>query len=72
MEFKELPRYLTPKQASEVLQISLSSFYKSSWKGDIPTTRLGGRIRVDKLKLEKYLETRTRGGMEVPGNYKKR
>jgi len=60
--YDELPRYLTPRQASEVLQISLSSFYKSSWQGDIPITKVGGRIRVDKLKLEKYLESRSRGG----------
>jgi len=60
-KFEDLPRYLTPRQASELLQISLSSFYKSSWKGDIPTTRCGGRLRVDKMKLEKFLESQTRG-----------
>jgi excisionase family DNA binding protein len=59
-KFEDLPRYLTPRQASELLQISLSSFYKSSWKGDIPTTKCGGRLRVDKYRLEKYLDSRTR------------
>ncbi len=59
--FNDLPRYLTPRQASELLQISLSSFYKSSWLGQIPTTKVGGRLRVDKIKLEKFLEGRTRG-----------
>ncbi len=58
--FNDLPRYLTPRQASELLQISLSSFYKSSWLGQIPTIKFGGRLRVDKIKLEQYLENQTR------------
>jgi len=60
-KFEDLPRYLTPRQTSELLQISLASFYKSSWQGQIPTTKVGGRLRVDKIKLEKFLEGRTRG-----------
>ena len=60
-KFEDLPRYLTPRQTSELLQISLASFYKSSWLGQIPTTKIGGRLRVDKEKLEQFLESRTRG-----------
>lgn len=60
-KFEDLPRYLTPRQASELLQISLSSFYKSSWQGVIPTIKIGGRLRVDKRRLEEYLDRNTRG-----------
>jgi len=63
-KFEDLPRYLTPRQTSELLQISLASFYKSSWQGQIPTTRVGGRLRIDKLKLEKFLESQTRGDVQ--------
>jgi len=59
--FNDLPRYMTPRQAAELLQISLSSFYKSSWLGQIPTTKIGGRLRVDRIKLEQFLESQTRG-----------
>lgn len=61
-KFENLPRYLTPKQAAQLLQISLSSFYKSSWLGHIPTTKLGGRLRVDKIRLQEFLDAKTRGG----------
>ena len=61
MEFKELPRYLTPKQVADVLQISLSSFYKRAHYGQLPVIKMGGSLRVDKHALEKHLEKNTRG-----------
>ena len=64
MEFKELPRYLTPKQTADVLQISLSSFYKRVFNLQLPVIKLGGSLRVDKYALEKHLEMRTRGKIE--------
>jgi len=61
-KFEDYPRYLTPEDVCEILQISKASFYKRVWKGnDIITTRLGGSIRVDKRRLEKQLEENTRG-----------
>jgi len=60
--FEQYGRYLTPDECCEILKISKRSFYKRIWKGDIPTTRLGGSIRVDKRKLEKLFEENTRGG----------
>jgi len=60
--WSKLPRYLKPKEAAELLRISLASFYKRSWQGAIPTTKVGGSLRVDKNKLEEFLENNTRGG----------
>ena len=55
--------YLTPSDVCEILQISKASFYKRIWQGDIPCTKIGrGSIRVDKRKLEKMMETNSRGG----------
>jgi len=62
VKFEQLPRYLTPREAAGVLRISLASFYKKSWQGAIPTTRVGGSLRVDKNRLEKFLDENTRGG----------
>jgi len=61
-EWHKYPRFLTPKEAAEILRLSLAAFYKKSWMGIIPTTKVGGSLRVDKNKLEEYLEKRTRGG----------
>ncbi len=61
-DFEKLPRYLTPVETAVVLRISLASFYKKRHLGQIPVTKVGGTLRVDKFKLEKYLEERTTGG----------
>lgn len=61
MEFSELPRYLTPKQTADLLQISLSSFYKRVYLSQLPVIKLGATLRVDKYALEKHLENNTRG-----------
>ncbi|NIS09219.1 MAG: helix-turn-helix domain-containing protein [Candidatus Dadabacteria bacterium] len=50
------PRYLTPTQTSEVLQIPMSTFYKLSARGDLPVVKVGGSLRVDKYKLIEKLE----------------
>jgi len=61
VEFSELPRYLKPQQAADLLQISLSSFYKRAHYGQLPIIKMGGSLRVDKYALEKHLEQNTRG-----------
>ncbi len=62
LDFEKLPRYLTPTETAAVLRISLASFYKKAHLGQIPVTKLGGSLRVDKYRLERYLDKRTRGG----------
>lgn len=62
-EFKDYPRWLTPDDVCELLQISKNAFYIRIFRGDIPSCKLGkGTVRVDKYKLEKMLEDSTRGG----------
>jgi excisionase family DNA binding protein len=61
-KFEDLARYLTPNEAATVLRISLASFYKKAHLRQIPVTKVGGSLRCDKFRLEKYLESRTRGG----------
>lgn len=60
--FEDLPRYLKPEEAAVLLRISLKSFYKKAHLGQIPVIKLGGSLRVDKYRLEKHMENRTRGG----------
>jgi excisionase family DNA binding protein len=62
IDFEKLPRYLIPIEAAAVLRISLASFYKKAHLRQIPVTKVGGSLRVDKYKLEKFLEERTAGG----------
>jgi excisionase family DNA binding protein len=62
IDFETLPRYLKPIEAAAVLRISLASFYKKAHLRQIPVTKCGGSLRVDKYKLEKYLDKRTTGG----------
>jgi len=62
IDFDKLPRYLTPAEAAAVLRISLASFYKKAHLRQIPVTKVGGSLRVNKRKLEKRLEERTTGG----------
>ncbi len=50
-------RWLTIKQTSDLLQISLKGCYRLVSTGQIKATRLGARIlRVDGLRLREQLE----------------
>ncbi len=64
VDFEKLPRYLTPTETAAVLRISLASFYKKRHLGQIPVTKVGGSLRVDKYRLAKYLDERTTGGQK--------
>jgi len=52
----EYQQLLLPEEVCEILRISLPSFYKRAWQGDIPIIKVGRSIRVDKRKLLKMLE----------------
>lgn len=54
-------RLLIPDEAAQFLRISLKSFYKRASKGELPIIKVGGLIRVDSIKLERYLDQRSRG-----------
>lgn len=61
-KFEDLPLYLKPDEVCEILRITKASFYKRVFVGEIPTTKVGASLRVNKFKLFEYLERRTRGG----------
>lgn len=48
-------RWLRVKEAAEILNISSKSIYDLCAAGQLPATRIGGVIRIDKIKLEKQL-----------------
>ena len=49
-------RYITVREAAELLSLSEKSCYKMAIRGDIPSIRIGRARRVDLLRLEKMLE----------------
>jgi len=59
---KSQPRYLLPAEAASLLRISLPSFYIRAHKGLLPVIKMGGSLRVDRLALEEFLKSKTRGG----------
>jgi len=59
---EKLHRYMLPAEAADLLRISLNSFYIRAHKGLLPVIKLGGSLRVDRLVLEDFLKSKTRGG----------
>ena len=60
--FDALPLYLKPDEVCALLRISKPSFYKRAYLRQLPITKIGGSLRVDKFKLIEYLQVRTTGG----------
>lgn len=48
---------LSPAEAAERLGVSRRSMYRAIECGDIPTVRLGARILVPVVALERFVET---------------
>lgn len=46
---------LTPKQLSEYLQIPITTIYQYVHQEYIPHIKIGGHLRFDKFKIEKWL-----------------
>jgi len=49
-------RWITPKEAANYLSLHLKTVYVKISKGEIPASRIGGSIRVDKKKLDELME----------------
>ena len=49
------PSVLTVEQAAETLQISRAHAYTMVKAGEIPTVRLGRRVLVPRVALERFL-----------------
>lgn len=55
------PTLLTRKEATEVLRIGLSSLDEAIRRKEIPVVRLGRRILIPRLALERMIVAATQG-----------
>jgi excisionase family DNA binding protein len=53
---------LTVEEAAAMLRIGRTAAYDAARRGDLPTIRIGRRIRVPRRALEKMLDTAARQG----------
>ena len=51
-------RWISPKECASYLSIHLKTVYVQIARGEIPATKIGGSVRVDKKKLDERLEKR--------------
>jgi len=55
-EFSIKPRLLTVKEASVYLGRSIPSIRELIWGGTLPIVRVGRRIHLDVIDLDKWIE----------------
>jgi len=55
-EFSIKPRLLTVKEASVYLGRSIPSIRELIWDGTLPIVRVGRRIHLDVIDLDKWIE----------------
>jgi excisionase family DNA binding protein len=55
----EIQKLLTPSEAADILRVKLSTLYKYSMAGRIPTTKIGGALRFRAEDLANYIESNT-------------
>jgi len=55
-EFSIKPRLLTVKEASVYLGRSIPSIRELIWGGTLPIVRVGRRIHLDLIDLDKWIE----------------
>jgi excisionase family DNA binding protein len=57
-----MEKLLTPKQLSEILQVSKGVIYKWTHTGFIPHYKLGGQVRFKERDIEAWLNKRKKKG----------
>jgi len=57
---EEAPDVLTPEETAKLLRIGRNAAYEAIQRGDIPSVRIGRRILVPKLALQRMLGEVTR------------
>jgi len=57
-----MDKLLTPKQLSEFLQIKLSTVYKWTHYGYVPSVKIGDLIRFKEKGIEKWIRKKERRG----------
>lgn len=56
VKLADLPDVMTVEEAARFLRLARSTAYDAVHRGEIPTFRVGRRIRVSKLALETMLK----------------
>ena len=57
---------LSVQEAAEVLRLSRNSCYEAIRRGEIPSLRIGKRILIPRVALEKMLQEPNTTGSAVP------
>ena len=60
----EVQNLLTPKEAAEILGIKLSTLYKYSMSGKIPTVKILGNLRFRADALQEFINEHSRQPIE--------
>ena len=59
MDLGDLPATITVERAGELLGLSRSAAYRAAAKGELPTVRFGGRLKVPTARLRQLLGVET-------------
>ena len=52
-------RWLRPSDAAIYLSIATKTIYSLAARGALPACKIGGSVRIDKLRLDELLKDRT-------------
>lgn len=53
-------RWITPLECAGYLSLSVKTIYAQAAVGIIPSAKIGGSIRIDKMRLDAQLEAQER------------
>jgi len=57
-------RWITPRECALYLAIHLKTVYAKIAKGEIPAAKIGGTLRVDRVRLDKFMESSEKVSIE--------
>ena len=58
--YEELPLFLNAETLAKLLGISISSSYELMHEKDFPAVRIGSRLVVPKVKLQLWIDVKTK------------
>ena len=61
-------RWMTLQEIADYLQLSRDLIYRLAQKGKIPASKVGGRWRFKREKIDQWMEDRSTGGETSAGN----
>ena len=60
----ELPHLITVEEVAEIFGVKPQAIYDMVYKGQLPYTKIGGRLRFDPDKIEEFIKNNS----HVPDN----